>query len=170
MLKAIVEKWWVVLLRGICAVLFGLIAIAWPSATVWSLVTVYGAFAFADGVICIALGISGLAEGRWWWEMVLIGLVGIAAGIMTFLWQGLPVVALLVVIASTTILRGAFEVAAAINLREFVENDWLLSGILSVGFGILLFFNPGAGSLAVVLLIGSYMIAVGIMAIALSVR
>ena len=171
MLREITRRWWLVLLRGICAVLFGILAFTWPGVTLWALVVMFGVYTLADGVAGVALGISG-AGGSSWWAMVLLGLLGIGAGVVTFLWPGVTAVALLVIIATWAIAHGILEIAAALKLRKVIEGEGLLilAGALSVLFGLLLLARPGAGAVAVVWLIGGYAIAFGIVAIALSMR
>ncbi|MGH8067603.1 MAG: HdeD family acid-resistance protein [Candidatus Entotheonellia bacterium] len=172
MLSTIMQRWWILLLRGISATLFGVLAIVWPGITLLTLVIIYGVVALIDGIVGIALGIRGGVNGRTWWEMILLGLLGVIAGAVTFLWPGLTAVVLLVVIALWAIIRGILEIIGAITLRKIIQGEWLLilSGVLSIGFGVLLLLQPAAGALAVMWLIGIYLIAFGITTIALSLR
>ena len=172
MLSTIMQRWWILLLRGISVTLFGVLAIVWPGITLLTLAIIYGAVALIDGIAGIALGIRGGVNGRTWWEMILLGLLGVIAGAVTFLWPGLTAVVLLVVIALWAIIRGILEIIGAITLRKIIQGEWLLilSGVLSIGFGVLLLLQPAAGALAVMWLIGIYMIAFGITTIALSLR
>ena len=171
MLSAIMQRWWILLLRGISATVFGVLAVVWPGITLLTLVIFYGVVALIDGIAGIALGVRGV-DGRTWWEMILLGLLGVIAGAVTFLWPGLTAVVLLVVIALWAIIRGILEIIGAITLRKIIQGEWLLilSGVLSIGFGVLLLLRPAAGALAVMWLIGIYMIAFGITTIALSLR
>jgi uncharacterized membrane protein HdeD (DUF308 family) len=104
--------------------------------------------------------------------MILLGLLGVIAGVVTFVWPGLTAVVLLVIIALWAIVRGVLEIIGAITLRKIIQGEWLLilSGVLSIGFGVLLLLQPAAGALAVMWLIGIYMIAFGVTTIALSLR
>jgi uncharacterized membrane protein HdeD (DUF308 family) len=173
MLLAIVRNWWVLLVRGIFAVLFGLLAFTMPGLTLFTLVILYGAYALADGVTAVWLAFAGRHEdGRMWWQMLVIGLLGIAAGIVTFLWPGVTALVLLVVIACWAIVRGVFEVAAAIRLRRVIEHEWMLAaaGVLSILFGIVLLARPGAGALALIWVIGAFALIWGAMAIGLSFK
>jgi uncharacterized membrane protein HdeD (DUF308 family) len=172
MLSAIMQRWWILLLRGISATVFGVLAMVWPGITLLMLIIIYGVVALIDGIAGIALGIRGGAGGRTWWEMILLGLLGVIAGAVTFLWPGLTAVVLLVVIALWAIIRGILEIIGAITLRKIIQGEWLLilSGVLSIGFGVLLLLQPAAGALAVMWLIGLYMIVFGITTIALSLR
>ena len=172
MLQAIARKWWVLLLRGLGAIALGILVIWWPGVTLLTLVILWGIFALVDGIAGIMLGIRGEADGTMWWTMMLLGVIGVGAAITAFIWPGMTAVILLWIIAWTAILRGIFEIAAAIRLRKHIDNEWLLaiSGLLSVVAGFLVLRNPAAGALAITLIIGAYMIALGIVAVVLSFR
>ena len=172
LLAFVAHRWWAVLLRGICAVVFGSLAFIWPGLTLLSLVLLYGAYALVDGILSIACGVAGGAASRSWWVMIIVGLLGVAAGIVTVLYPGITAIVLLVIIACAAIMRGVFEIAAGIRLRKEIEGEfWLiLGGVLSLVFGAFLLLRPGVGALAVVWLIGGYAIVFGIVAILLSFR
>ncbi len=172
MLPIICRRWWVLLLRGLAAIALGITAIAWPGITLVSLVWVFAVFSLADGIAGVVLGMRGEPDGTIWWTMIILGVLAMAAGILAFAWPGLTALVLLVIIAWSAIIRGVFEVAAAISLRKQIDDEWVLvlSGVLSIAFGALLLARPGAGALAMVLLIGAYMMALGVMAVALSLR
>lgn len=172
LLAFVAHRWWVVLLRGICAVVFGILAFVWPGLTLLSLVLLYGAYALVDGLLSMACGVAGSAAPRSWWVMILVGLLGVAAGMVTFLYPGITAMVLLVIIAFAAMGRGVCEIAAGIRLRKEIEGEfWLiLGGILSLVFGVFLLLRPGVGALAVVWLIGGYAIVLGIVAMLLSFR
>jgi uncharacterized membrane protein HdeD (DUF308 family) len=172
MLTAVAKNWWVLLLRGICAVVFGIMAIAWPGETLQVLILLFGAYVLVDGMFALTMGFRGKLKGGIWWQMVLVGLLSLLAGIMTFAWPGLTAVALLVLVASWAIVRGFTEIVAAFALRKTIDDEWVLalSGVISIIFGALMLIHPAAGALAIVLLIGAFMLAVGFMMIALSMR
>ncbi len=117
MLASIARSWWIVLFRGICAVLFGVLAFAWPGITLASLVIVFGIYAIVDGASAIAVGFAGNTIGTRWWQMVLVGTVSVIAGVLTFLWPGVTAVALLAIVAVWSIVGGVAEIFAAIRLR-----------------------------------------------------
>jgi len=172
MLTELANGWWLVLLRGLCALAFGVLAFMWPGLSLLTLVLLYGIYALADGVLAIGAAVTGRRGAVPTWWLVLIGALGIAAGIVTFSWPGLTAIALLVTIAVWAIVKGAGEIAGAIALRKHVENEWLLvlSGLLSVVFGALLLTSPGAGALALAWLIAAWAIAFGIVHVGLAFR
>ena len=172
MLRTLAQNWWAILLRGICAVLFGLAAFMWSGVTLAVLVLLYGAYALADGVLAVLWALVKRPSGAFPWGVFLAGLAGIAFGVMTFLWPGLTALALLYLIAGWAIVRGIFEIIAAVHLRREIENEWLLglSGLLSFVLGIFMILAPGAGALAVLWWIGAFAIVVGVLTIMLGYR
>lgn len=166
------RAWHWIVLRGVFALLFGIFAFIWPGITLAALVLVWGAYAIADGVMALIAAFTMHEEGKPMASLIIVGILGIAAGVVTFLWPGMTALVLLLFIASWAVLMGIFEIAAAIRLRKHIENEWLLalSGLVSIIFGVLLFLQPGAGALAVIWLIGSFAIFFGILLIALGIR
>lgn len=169
MLELLTGRWWWLLVRGIVAILFGLAAFLVPGVTLGVLILLFGIFAIVDGVILIVFGRR--AGMKWYWS-ALAGLVSIAAGVVALYWPGITAVALLWVIAFWAILNGIFQMLTAIEIRKEVEGEWVLflAGILAVLFGVVLLFRPGAGALAVLWLIGTFAILLGILMIILSFR
>ena len=158
------RNWWVVVLRGVLAILFGLMAFLMPKITLAALVLLFGAFAFADGVFAIIAATRG-QSGKPWWALVLRGLVGIGAGIFAFVSPAITAIALLFVIAAWAMASGVFEISAAIRLRKVIKGEWLmaLAGLASIGFGILLVMAPGRGALAMLWIIGTYAVLFGVL-------
>ncbi|MGV9776309.1 HdeD family acid-resistance protein [Streptosporangium sp. NPDC003464] len=167
-MEELARTWWVHLVRGLCAILFGLLAIVWPGITIYALVIVFGAYAVVNGVF--ALFSSGRGGSRVW--MIVYGVISILAGVLAFARPGMTALALLYVIAGWAIVTGLIEIVAAIRLRKAMEGEWMfiVSGVVSVLFGILLCVWPGSGALAVVWLIGTMAIVYGIALIALAFR
>jgi uncharacterized membrane protein HdeD (DUF308 family) len=167
LLGAFAKNWWVLLIRGILAVLFGVMAFALPGLTLVTLVLLYGVYALADGLTALWVG----GRARAWW-FVLLGIVGVIVGILTFIYPGITAVALLYLIAAWAIVRGIFEIIAAIQLRKEISNEWMLilGGILSILFGVVLVVNPAAGALAMIWVIGAYALVFGVMMIVLAFR
>ena len=163
--------WWVLLLRGIVAIVFGVLAFVWPGITLASLVLVFGAYALVDGVFAIVGAIRGGGREPWW-LLVLEGLVGIGIGVLTLFAPGITALALLFYIAIWAIATGVLEIGAAIALRKEIEGEWLLAlgGLASVGFGALLVARPGEGALAVLWIIGAYALVFGALLVLLSFR
>jgi uncharacterized membrane protein HdeD (DUF308 family) len=172
MLNTVCKRWWVLMARGLAAIALGICAIVWPGATLVSLVYLFVVFTIVDGVAAIMLGLRGEADGTVWWTMVVLGLLAVAAGVTAFAWPGLTLLVLATIIAISAIVRGAFEIFAAITLRKELDDEWILglSGAMSIIFGALIMFRPGAGMIALTLLIGAYMLALGVFAIALALR
>lgn len=173
-LAGLAKNWWLILLRGICAVIFGVLTFVWPGVTLVTLVLLYGFFALADGALALFAAITGdkgdTPAPRWW--LAAIGILGICAGVLTLLWPGMTAMVLLVFIAAWSIATGIMQIVGAIRLRKEIEDEWLLiaSGALSVLFGLLLLAWPGAGALAMVLVIGSFAILYGLLSITFSLR
>jgi uncharacterized membrane protein HdeD (DUF308 family) len=164
-LDAFAKNWWVLLVRGLLALLFGAMAFAWPGATLAALVLLYGAYAFVDGVTAVSAGIPA----RSWW-LVFSGLAGIAVGIGTFFYPAITAIALFYLIAGWAIVRGIFEIVAAIELRKVISGGWalVLGGIFSIIFGLLFAAFPAPGVLALAWLIGAYAVVFGAVMIVLS--
>jgi uncharacterized membrane protein HdeD (DUF308 family) len=171
MLHDLAKNWWLVLLRGICAIIFGILAFVWPGITLLTLVILYGAFALADGVFALSAAVMGGSPAPRWW-LAIAGLLGIGAGVLTFLWPGITALVLLFFIAGWAIASGVMQIVGAIRLRKEIEGEWLLIavGVLSVIFGIALIVQPGLGLLTLVFIVGFYAIAYGILLVMLSLR
>jgi uncharacterized membrane protein HdeD (DUF308 family) len=171
MLTLLAKNWWMVVVRGVLAIVFGVLAWVWPLATLGALVLLWGAYAFADGVMALAAAMTG-AGGRPWWVLALQGLVSLGAAAAAFLAPGVTALVLLYMIAAWALVSGVFGIIAAIQLRKEIEGElWLgLAGLASVLFGVLLFARPGAGALAVTWLIGFYAVSFGILLVALGFR
>jgi uncharacterized membrane protein HdeD (DUF308 family) len=171
MLDALARTWWLILLRGIVAVLFGVLTFVWPGVTLVTLVLFYGAYALVDGVLSLAAAIMGGAAAPRWW-LAVVGLLGIAAGIVTLLLPGITTLVLLYFIALWAILIGAMQIVGAIRLRHEIDNEWWLglSGALSVLFGIVLIAQPGAGALGLVYVIGAFAVIFGLVLISFALR
>ena len=168
----LIRNWWVVALRGVAGILFGLITVMAPDISLTALVLVFGAFAFVDGVLALVSAVRRRGVSDRWWVLLLQGLAGVAAGVVTFVWPDLTTLALLYLIAAWALVIGTLEIAAAIRLRKVITGEWLLAvgGIAAIGFGVLLILLPEAGALAVVLWIGAYAFVSGALLIALGLR
>lgn len=161
------DLWWAVLLRGIFAVIFGIVALVWPSVTVWALVVVFGAYAIVDGLSAIIRAIQARkVESGWvWW--LLGGVVSLAAGIIAIVWPEITALAAVFVIGIWAIMGGILEIAGSIRLRKLAgAAHWgllLFAGILELLFGIVLVFFPVSGILSIVWLIGVFALLFGVL-------
>ena len=166
------SSWWALVLRGLAAMAFGILAFLWPHITVTALVFLWGAYALVDGVFAIAAGIKSYEKSKRWWVLLLEGLLSVAAGVLAFVIPGITALVLLLLIAAWAIVTGAFEIGAAIQLRKYITGEWLLAlaGVASVLFGFALLINPNAGAIAVVWLIGAYAVLFGLLLAALGFR
>ena len=163
---------WLAAVRGIVAILFGIAALVWPGISLLILVYLFGAYVLANGLLAL---FSMFRERRLvsaWWAVLLEGLVGIAAGLVVFLWPGITILVLLMLIAAWAVVLGIFEIAAAFASDKAAGERWMMgiAGALSIIFGILLFRHPGPGLLTVIWLIGFYAIIWGITLIAYSLQ
>jgi uncharacterized membrane protein HdeD (DUF308 family) len=169
MLHTLTANWWALAVRGLVAVLFGLLTLFLPGITLVTLVLLFGAYALVDGVFN---GVAFFRVTSHQWALLVEGVVGITAGVLTFAWPAITAFALLYLIAFWAILTGIFEIVAGIRLRKAIANEWLLilMGFLSLLFGLLILFAPGTGALAIVLWIGAYALVFGIFLLALAFR
>lgn len=172
MITTLARYWWAFLLRGVCAILFGIAAFLWPGLTLAVLVLLFGAYAFVDGVFLIISAIGGWNEIENHWLMLLEGIVGILIGFMTYFAPALTALGLLFYIAAWSLATGVLEIAAAIRLRAELEHEaWLLlSGIASVVFAFAVMLFPAAGALGMIWAIGAYAIVFGLLLIGLGLR
>ena len=167
-------KWFA--LRGVLAIILGVIAILFPASTLFAFTMVFAAFAFVDGVVSLVSGVRGTrGKEERWWALILRGLVGIAAGVLFVLMPLVTTIgyalATLVLVAVWSIVTGVLEISAAIRLRKKIKREWLLalSGSLSILLGIaipiILMLYPAATILSVAWIIGVYALAAGIVLI-----
>ncbi|MGH6769271.1 MAG: HdeD family acid-resistance protein [Xanthobacteraceae bacterium] len=159
-------------MRGVAAIVFGVLAFLWPGVTLIALVVLYGAFALVDGLLALAAAWGGKDQTvpKWW--LVLNGILGIGVGMITFFWPGITALVLILFIGVWALVRGIFEIVAAIQLRKQIEGEWLLvlAGLLSVAFGLGVVAFPGAGALALLWVIAIYAIAIGIVTVMLALK
>jgi uncharacterized membrane protein HdeD (DUF308 family) len=132
----------------------------------------FGAFALIDGIAGITGAVRASRSDERWGSLLIPGIAGIVAGVLTFLWPGIPALALVFVMAARAIVAGVFEIVAAVRLRHYIDHEWLLAltGILSVVFGVLIAIAPLAGALVIAIWIGAYAFVYGILLIALGFR
>jgi len=166
------KNWWLLVLRGVAAILFGVAAFVWPGLTLLVLITLFAIYAIIDGVIAVITGLSHTHDSPRWWVFLIEGLVGIGIGVVALVWPGVTTLVILAMIAAWAILTGVLEIVAAVRLRREITNEWLLAlgGFLSVGIGILLIAQPVAGTVVIIWIIGAYELVAGVVWIALGFR
>jgi uncharacterized membrane protein HdeD (DUF308 family) len=172
MLHLLAKNWWMLLLRGILAILFGIFAYLWPGLTLITLIIIYAAYALVDGIVALLAALTthpGAGRAGW---LVLIGILGVAFGLITFFWPGETALVLMMLIGVWAVVRGVFEIVAAIQLRKQIADEWfwILSGIISILFGALFLVHPGAGAVALVWIVATYAIIYGGFLVAFAFR
>ena len=172
MAMSLAQNWWALALRGAAAILFGLVALFWPPGAIAALVAVFGAYALVDGIFNLVGAVRAGRAGQRWGALVFEGVVSILVGFITLFWPRLTALALVLWVAAWSLVTGVAEIVAAIRLRKQIEGEWLLvlSGILSVAFGILLFVSPLVGAIAIAIWIGAYSLVFGALLVGLSLR
>jgi uncharacterized membrane protein HdeD (DUF308 family) len=172
MFVVLARNWSLVVLRGVAAVLFGLLTLFMPAISLAVLILLFGAFAFVDGVFTIVSAIRDRRGDSQWVALLIGGILGVGVGIVTLLMPDVTALVLLYLIAAWAIVTGVAEIVAAVRLRRIITREWLLvvAGVISVAFGVLLVAFPSAGALAVTLWIGAYAFVLGIVLIALGLR
>jgi uncharacterized membrane protein HdeD (DUF308 family) len=173
MLSLVSRNWWVFAIRGIAAIVFGVLAFIWPATTLTVLVFLFGAYVLVDGVALLVALVRGDAVARRHaWAVGVIGVLGILAGVGTFAWPGLTALSLLYLVAFWAIVTGAFQVIAAIALRRELHGEfWMaLGGLASIVFGALLLAFPGVGLISLVWLVGIWSVVFGISSLNLARR
>jgi uncharacterized membrane protein HdeD (DUF308 family)/sporulation protein YlmC with PRC-barrel domain len=172
-LRTLGRNWWALALRGVAAILFGILAFAWPGITLFVLVLFFGAYMLVDGIFAIVAAVRAAGREARWWLLLIEGVLGVLAGLVAAFWPGLTALALLYFIAAWAIVTGILEIAAAVRLRREIAGEWALglSGLLSLLFGVLLVVIPApAGILSLLWLIGVYAIAFGVVLLVLAFR
>jgi uncharacterized membrane protein HdeD (DUF308 family) len=172
LIETLKRHWWVPVLRGVAAIIFGVMAFVYPGLTVAVLVLLFGAWVLVDGVFRVVGAIGHRASDPEWGFHLIIGILGIIIGFLTFHAPRITALALVIYIAAWALMIGATEIAMAIKLRREIKGEWflILMGLVSILFAIMLLWNPIPGALALVWLIGSYAIVFGILGIILGFR
>jgi uncharacterized membrane protein HdeD (DUF308 family) len=170
MLYPLIQNWWAMALRGMAAIIFGVLCLIWPGITLQALTYLFGAYAFADGVFALVAALRRAGRESRWWALLFEGIVGVAAGVITFMRPGLTALLLVDLIAAWAIVTGALEIGTAIILRKLIEGEWLMMflGALSILFGIYIAAFPQAGALSLVWVIGAFAITFGVLMLILA--
>jgi uncharacterized membrane protein HdeD (DUF308 family) len=163
---------WMLALRGLAAIAFGVLALIWPGITLLVLVALFAAYALVAGVASIVGAVKMRTMERRWWLPLVLGIVSVAAAVIALFYPSLTALALVLLMGANAIVTGVLDIALGVRLRKAIRGEWLLiiAGIVSIAFGLLVFLFPGAGALAMVWLISVYAIASGILLLAAAWR
>jgi uncharacterized membrane protein HdeD (DUF308 family) len=172
MSNLLARNWWALALRGVLAILFGVLALRAPGAALVGLVWLFGVYALLDGVAAILSAISHRKQVSNWWVVMIEGACGIATGVLAFISSGLVALALVTLIAAWALVTGVLEMVAAVRLRQEIEGEWMLflAGLASAIVGVILALFPRVGALVLIWLIAAYSILFGVLMIALALR
>lgn len=165
------RNWWAVLLRGLIAVVLGILTFWMPAISLASLVLVFAAYMLADGVLGIVAAMRAARRHERWGWLVLEGLLDIGAGVVALAWPGLTIIVFVALVAAWAIVSGGTMVLAALRFNKR-DGRWLmgLAGVLSIAWGVLLAFAPISGALVLTLWLGAYALVFGITLIIFSLR
>ncbi len=166
------KNWWLLALRGLFAIVFGILAFAWPGITLFALIWLFGIYALLNGILSLVLAWNAPKGAPRSGSLILGGILGVAAGLIAFIMPGITALTLLIVIAIWAIVTGIMEIAAGIRLRKVIDNEllWILAGLLSVAFGVILLVRPAAGAIVLVWWIGGFALLFGILLVVLAFR
>jgi len=172
MIETLKRHWWVPVIRGIAAIVFGVIAFAYPGLTLATLVIFFGAWVLIDGVFRIVGATAGRTSDPEWGFHLIVGILGVVIGFLTFHSPDITALALIIYIGAWALMIGAVEIALAIKLRRELKGEWLLilMGLASIIFAAFLLWNPAPGALALLWLIASYAIVFGILGVIFGFR
>lgn len=167
-----VRSWRILAVHGAIAVVFGVLAFIWPGLTLLVLVSLFAAYALLSGAVYLVGAFRHRRDSSDWWLLLLIGLAGLGAGVIAIVHPGLTALVLVLLMGANALVTGVLQIVAALRLRLVMRNEWLLvlSGIVSILFGILVFLFPAAGALALVWLISFHAVFTGAILLSLAFR
>jgi uncharacterized membrane protein HdeD (DUF308 family) len=166
------KSWWMLALRGIAALLFGILALMWPALTLLVLVAFFAVYAFITAGASIYAGVKNRGTDKGWWLLLLLGLIALASGVLSILYPAVTALVLVLLMGANALVIGVLDIAVALRLRKTIRNEWMLilAGIVSVVFGVLVMMFPGAGALALVWMVSFYAVLTGVLLLALAFR
>ncbi|MES2819973.1 MAG: DUF308 domain-containing protein [Pseudomonadota bacterium] len=172
MKELLLETWWMLALRGVSALAFGVLALLWPGITLVVLIALFAAYALVSGVLALLTAFKQRRRSRDWWLFLLLGLVGLAAGAIALFHPALTLLVLILLIGANALIGGVLDIIGAIRLRKRIHHEWLLilAGLLSVAFGLLMLLFPGFGALALVWIVSFHATLYGALLLALAWR
>lgn len=166
------EFWWLFLLRGIFGVILGLLALFMPGVTFTTLIIFLGAYLLIDGIFSIIAAVKARKTLDAWGWYLASGILSLLVGILTFKNPFATGLALLYLIAFWVIVAGLIEIVMAIRLRKEIKGEgwYIVGGLLTIAFGVLILVNPIAGALTLTMIFGVYALILGIMLIYLAIK
>jgi uncharacterized membrane protein HdeD (DUF308 family) len=169
---SLLQSWWMPAARGAVAIAFGVLALIWPGLTLLGLVALFSAYALITGAISIVAAVRNRKRDDQWWLMLIVGLVGVGAGIIAMIHAEMTTLVLVLIVAANALVTGVLDIALAIRLRKTLRDEWLyvLNGIAAIIFGVVAFLFPTAGALAIVWMISLYAVVTGVLLVAAAFR
>lgn len=166
------RTWWVLLLRGLAAIVFGILTWFQPAASATALVLIFGAYVFVDGLLGVYSAIRSRSQSRHWWLILLWGLTGVIVGVLTAINPVATALVLTIYIGVWALITGVMEIVTAIRLRKEIEGEWvlILGGLISVLFGAFVLMQPGAGMMAMLWVLASYAVVFGVLMVILAFK
>jgi uncharacterized membrane protein HdeD (DUF308 family) len=161
-----------VLSRGIVSVIIGIIAIVWPGVTISTLIGLFALYALIDGATNLYLAYNRHLGRNPAWGQLLQGVLGILAGIVTFVWPAVTAQLLIFFIGTWAIFNGILQIVAAVRLRKIIRGEWLLAlgGAMSIVFGAVVIGRPGVALVGLSWSLGVFAVLSGLLLIALGIR
>lgn len=172
MIERFSAHWWVFALRGVAAILFGLIAVFSPEITIYVLVLIFGAYALVDGIFAIVASLRGSHSDQRWWILLMEGIASLIVGIVSFLNPNITAFVFAYLLAAWAILTGVFAIVSAVQMRAHLPDEWLwiVSGAISIAFGIAIAVLPAAGIIVWSYMIGIYAFIAGLALLGFAIR
>lgn len=166
------RTWWVLLLRGLVAIVFGVLTWLQPAASAAALVLVFGVYVFVDGLLGVYAAINSRRQSRHWWVILLWGLTGVVVGLLTVVKPAITALVLTMYIGAWALITGVMQIIAAIRLRKEIEGEWVLvlGGLISVLLGGFVLAQPGAGMMAMLWVLALYAVAFGVLMVILAFK
>lgn len=160
--RILARNWWLIALRGVLGILFGLLALVFPGPTMLALVMLFAAYVAVDGIFAIVAAVKAARSRERWGWLTFEGIVNIATAILAVIWPGLTVLAFVLLIAAWAIVTGVLLLAAAFHLDAEYGRWWMvLGGAASVAYGVLMIIAPLAGAVVLTWWIGAYALVFG---------
>lgn len=172
MQNGIHRAWMALVLRGIAAILFGVLTLKWPNVTVGSLVVLFGGFVMLDGLLGVVAAMRARAGDAEWGAALMVGLVELILGLLIIMWPEMTTRVMLLFVGSWAIIRGVLEIYSAVQLRQVIKGEALLAtvGVLSLLFGVIVLARPDIAAIAILWTIGIYLIVSGVLLVLLGMR